>query len=81
MALEAKVQIIEELRCEFNSVLAGCADFFDNKNVSELRKIYSKALNKHQVNMEKEKKIIDSLAKSEQWFEQTFTELKAKCNR
>lgn len=39
MLLEAKMAIIEELRCEFNAALIRCADSFIKESVSEMRKI------------------------------------------
>ena len=70
--MEAKVQISEELRTEFYGTLSQCADSFSKQLPLELRKIIQLATKHHNLQMEREKKIVENLNKSEEWFIRTF---------
>lgn len=72
MLLEAKVQISQELRREFQDILQKSADSFNKQMKLDLTKIVNKATKDHGLQMEQEKKIVDNLVKSEEWFNETF---------
>ena len=79
MLLEAKVQISQELRREFQDILQRSADSFNKQMKSDLTKIVNKATKDHGLQMEQEKKIVDNLVKSEEWFNETFQRLRELC--
>ena len=74
--LEAKVQISEELRGEFYGTLERCVDSYSKQLHLDLRRILQKATKDHNLHMETEKRIVENLSKSEEWFVQTFARLK-----
>jgi len=47
--------------------------------VVDMKKVVSKALKDHHVNMHIEKQIIDNLKFSEEWFMRAYTKLKLVC--
>jgi hypothetical protein len=47
--------------------------------IIDLRKIVQKATKEHGLSMEKERRIVDNLGRSEEWFVETFALLKKLC--
>jgi hypothetical protein len=47
--------------------------------IIDLRKIVQKAAKEHGLSMEKERRIVDNLGRSEEWFVETFALLKRLC--
>lgn len=81
MMLEAKVQISEQLKREFQETLQSGADSFNKQMIIDLRKIVSKATKEHGLSMDKERKIVENLGRSEEWFVETFAQLKKICGQ
>lgn len=81
MMLEEKVQISEQLKREFQETLQSGADSFNKQMIIDLRKIVSKATKEHGLSMEKEKKIVENLGRSEEWFVETFAQMKKICGQ
>jgi hypothetical protein len=79
MMLESKVQISEQLKREFQETLQNCSDSFNKQMIIDLRKIVQKATKEHGLTMEKERRIVDNLGRSEDWFVETFAQLKRLC--
>lgn len=81
MMLESKVQISEQLKREFQETLHSGADSFNKQMIIDLRKIVHKATKEHGLTMEKERRIVDNLGRSEEWFVETFAQLKRLCGQ
>ena len=79
MALENKVQISEQLRRDFYDILKRGADSYKQQMFTDLKNIVEKATKEHGLKMDSERKIVDNLGRSEQWFVATFARLKQVC--
>ena len=81
MMLKAKVQLAKELKQDFQKILDINSDSFSKQMAVELRKLVQKSSKDHNLDLVQEQKIVDNLAKSEEWFVSTFDKLQKLVGR